>query len=215
MSTCMHFVTGVDFWPLSDVAFSSNLEFIRDFNRHTCWTPNASLFTIETYITVGPSTLKIDPLAVQLWMKNVRSCGEESNLPLVVSLLNSPSYKATPGGQFMTTNALSMIQCDVIETSIDGDHTVCAFNCPSKGNNIVGHAFRLASLAELNANYIFCEVEYVNATKYGFWATLLNVVESTHGVVYLNIYHESARIWSHRKDVSTTMASLDRPATKW
>ena len=188
----MYFVTGVDFWPLSDVADYSNLNFIRDFNRHTCWTPNASLFTIETYITVGPPTLTIDPLAVQLWMKNVSSCGEESQLPLVVSLLNSPSYKATPGGQFVTTPVLSMIKCDVIETAFDGDHTVCDFNCPSKGRDIVGHAFRLASLAELNINYIFCEVEYVNATKYGFWATLLNVVELTNDVVYLNVHHESA-----------------------
>ena len=154
--------TGVDFWPLSDVAAPSNLDSVWDFNRHTCWTPPMTSLTIETYITVRPPTLRSDPLVVQLWMKNVSSCDEDGTIPPVLSLLNQPSYKATPGGDSMTTSALSMIQCEVFGHTHDGEQTLCAFLCPSDGNEIMGHAFRLASLMSLNAHCGFCEIAYAN-----------------------------------------------------
>ena len=47
--------TGVDFWPLSDVAAPSNLDSVWDFNHHTCWTPPMTSLTIETDITVQHS----------------------------------------------------------------------------------------------------------------------------------------------------------------
>ena len=162
--------TGVEFWPLSDIAVASNLDSVQDFNRHTCWTPPLSSLTIETYITVRPPALWCDPLVVQLWMKNVSSCGEEANVPLVVSLLNPPSYKATPGGDSLTTSVLSMIVCDVLGNTNDGGQTLCAFECPSNGKQIIGHAFRLASLISQNAHYGLCEITYANLTAAGIWS---------------------------------------------
>ena len=102
-------------------------------------------------------------------MKNVSSCGEGANVPLVLSLLNPPSYRATPGGDFLTTSVLSMIVCDVLGNTYDGDHTLCAFECPSNGKQIIGHAFRLASLTSLNAHYGLCEITYANLTTAGIW----------------------------------------------
>ena len=85
----------------------------------------------------------------------------------MVSLLNIPSYKATPGGDDMTTPVLSMIQCDVLGNTDEGDHTLCAFQCLSNGNEIIGHAFRLSSLMLLNAHYGLCEITYANLTMAG------------------------------------------------
>ena len=172
----MYVFTGINFWPVSQLA--DNLTKILEpldpsmsrYPPDSCWSPTELNLTTESYITLQPFGFMDFPLVVNITLQNVIGCQPGNGVPLLTALMKSPNFLSATR-ELKTSPVLSIRGCDIITSETDNDVTRCVFMCLEElnedisPNGVQGYALRLKSLQDLGVDSGVCEITGWNIVR--------------------------------------------------
>ena len=164
-------LTGINFWPVSQLAATSGLKQILEplgpgmsqYAPGSCWSTAGLVLNTESYITLETFGTKSFPLVVNITLQNVVGCQSEEGYPVLAALLKSP-FTLTFTGVLQTTPVLAARSCEYISSDTNGDVTKCVFNCKNELNEevnpdgIQGYVLRIKTLEILGATFGVCDM---------------------------------------------------------
>ena len=168
-SLIMYHLTGINFWPVSQLDEASGLKQILQplgpgvthYAPGSCWSTGGHELDTESFITLQTYGTKSFPLVVNITLQNVAGCQSNDGYPLLTALLKSPNI-LTPAGGLETVSSLTIRSCNFISSETDSDVTRCVFDCNNEINEEVspdgvrGYALRLKTLETLGATFGVC-----------------------------------------------------------